>query len=152
MWIAYTEENPMIGVILEYVTNDAPSNCLPCDGTIYNRVDYPILYSRLDSAFIIDADTFETPDKVGLFSLGSETNIGEVGGEASHTLSAAEMPIHTHQISNGFGPNVALSAVLGAIEGLSPVPTAETTTSSGSGSAHNNMPPYIKVKYCIVAR
>jgi len=66
------------------------------------------------------------------------------GGESTHVLSAAEMPAHTHPIT------VALvDPVDGAADGSQrniPLNNASTTTgSTGSGSAHNNMPPYVVV-------
>lgn len=152
MWNAYLESNTMIGTVLPYATTTPPDNCLPCDGGTYNRVDYPTLYSRLDNAFIVDGDTFVTPDMDNRFPLGAESDIGQTGGAATHTLISDEMPSHYHAIQNGYGPSVALSAVMGAIEGLDAIPTAENTSSVGGGEAHNNMPPYIRLRYCIVAR
>lgn len=152
MWDSYSEGNPMLGAIIQYATTSVPANCLACDGGTYLKADYPALYSVLAPEFIIDADTFSTPTSEGLVLIGAFSNIGEIIGEAEHTLSIDEIPNHTHDISNGFGPNVALSAVLGAIEGLSPVPTGETTTAVGGGLAHNNIQPSMKARFCIVAR
>jgi len=152
MWGDYTEGNPMIGAIIQYVTTSVPANCLPCDGGTYLKSDYPALYSSLAPEFIIDADTFNTPTSEGLVLIGASANIGEVIGEDEVTLSVDQIPNHYHAISNGFGPSVALSAVLGAIEGLAPVPTAEDTTAVGGGLAHNNIQPSMKARFCIVAR
>jgi len=87
-----------------------------------------------------------------LVLIGASANIGEIIGEDEVTLSVDQIPNHYHAISNGFGPSVALSAVLGAIEGLAPVPTAEDTTAVGGGLAHNNIQPSMKARFCIVAR
>lgn len=63
MWDKYIESSPcMIGSVVLYATATAPSGTLPCDGTTYNRVDYPALYAVLASVFIIDANTFKTPN------------------------------------------------------------------------------------------
>lgn len=152
MWDSYVEGNPMLGAIIQYATTYVPANCLACDGGVYLKADYPALYSAIATEFIIDADTFHTPDCEDLVLIGASVDIGEVVGEATHTLSVDEIPNHSHDISNGFGPNVALSSVLGAIEGLSPVPTGETTTAVGTGLAHNNIQPSMKARFCIVAR
>jgi len=143
-----------IGAVTMYAgdTNVLPDNVLLCDGSIHDRVDYPSLYAVLASAYIDDADTFHTPDMVDMFPLGASSNAGSTGGEAYHTLTVDELPSHSHAISNGFGPNVALSAVLGAIEGLSPIPTGETTTAIGGGQAHNNMPPNHAIAFVIICQ
>ena len=43
---------PMLGQVVAYITASPPSNVLPCDGTVYNRVDYPELYAVLDLSLI----------------------------------------------------------------------------------------------------
>lgn len=152
MWDSYVEGNPMIGAIIQYATTSVPANCLACDGSVYLKADYPALYAVLAPEFIIDADTFSTPDCTDLVLIGAVTNIGQVIGEDEVTLSVDEIPNHAHAIQNGFGPNVALSVVLGALEGLDAVPTGETTTAVGGGLPHNNIQPSMKVRFCIVAR
>src|SRR5262249_38638425 len=92
-----------IGSVIPYFTTDPPPNTLVCDGASYNRVDFPILYALLDSAFIIDADTFFVPDMRGRAFIGVGTGsglstyaMGDTGGEESHTLTTTEMPSHSH--------------------------------------------------------
>ena len=66
---------------------------------------------------------------------------GATGGAATHTLSVAEMPAHTHST-----PIQALSG-----EGLEPGPPTSViqgtgvTGSTGGDGAHNNLQPYIVV-------
>lgn len=63
MWDKYIESRPcMIGSVILYATVTAPIGTLPCDGSTYLRVDYPELYSVLASVYIIDANTFKTPN------------------------------------------------------------------------------------------
>jgi len=52
----------LIGSIILFATGTTPDGTLPCDGSVYNRVDYPGLYAVLDTRYIIDADTFMTPN------------------------------------------------------------------------------------------
>lgn len=75
--------------------------------------------------------------------------IGETGGAKTHTLSAAEMPVHTHGPGNAYNTTlssggggtsynfVSLSSSMG---NQNLVPANE-----GGGGAHNNLQPYIVV-------
>lgn len=77
------------------------------------------------------------------FLYGSDTS-GDIGGEAMHTLTVAEMPAHTHQTRgrNGSGSSVT--------DGVGDSYLFKTTTqgaygSTGGGKEHNNIPPYYAV-------
>ncbi len=81
----------------------------------------------------------------GRFILGSSDDyeVNDVGGEATHTLTADEMPNHTHGISpvnttgaSGGEPTTVKFGRQEASEG------ELQTGSAGGGQAHNNMPPY----------
>jgi microcystin-dependent protein len=151
MWLQFTspEACPMIGTVLSYATDELPDGVLPCDGAVYNRVDYPILYDRIAAVFIIDENTFQTPNIANRFVMGGGT-VGETGGEEAHALTIAEMPSHTHSFENGYGNDVA-GGYLGAIEAMVPMPTHHDMTLTGGGEAHENRPPYIRLRYGIIA-
>lgn len=62
MFFEYIKGEPcLIGAILPYATLTPPDGTLPCDGTTFNRADYPALYAALDPVYILDPDTFITP-------------------------------------------------------------------------------------------
>ena len=81
---------------------------------------------------------------VGLNAADSDFDtVQETGGAKTHTLSTAELPSHTHTVSipsseNGGGSNAHALFPDGSSSGES-----FTTASTGSGSAHNNVQPYI---------
>lgn len=152
----------MIGVIISYATAEAPDHCLPCDGSIYDRVDYPILYAALADEFIVDADQLITPDLRSMFVLGAvdDDDIGEEGGAATHELTQDEMPSHGHYTTpHAHGIlGLAMPDLFGAIPGASMQALPSTTGLSGvtvletgGDAAHNNMPPYLTLGYAIIA-
>jgi microcystin-dependent protein len=142
----YFMGNPLIGAVNYYANAQLPPSCLPCDGSVYARIDYPDLYSVIDSAFIIDADTFRTPPMADRFILASSSNIGQTGGEASHVLTGDEMPPHSHSIPYQscfpYGDIPEVCVVGGVL--------TQQTGETGGGLAHNNMPPYIRLRAGIV--
>ena len=80
-----------------------------------------------------------------LLGAGDTYKEGNMGGEATHTLSIREMPSHTHDVynENGGGYNLTVyTAINGEKKGY---PNNIVTTSAGEGQAHNNMPPYLVV-------
>lgn len=83
----------------------------------------------------------------GRFLLGADTTYtaGSTGGEATHTLTAEEMPRHNHEVDN-----------FNASGNVTPYMTVQEqekkgyggnvqTMFAGGGNAHNNMPPYLTV-------
>jgi len=154
--LLYEVKNPMLGQIVAYATEELPAGVLLCDGSTFNRVDYPDLYNLLDSVFILDADTFIVPDltgrtivSVGMSVEGTDFVIGAAGGEELHQLITDELPAHTHTIP---ATTTTLAVEPGEVAVTTPVPiiTADTG-STGNDSPHNNMQPYFVLKYGIVA-
>lgn len=155
----YWSFSTMVGQIHAYVTSTTPDNMLPCDGSIYDRVDYPTLYSVLDSAFIIDADTFRTPDLRGRTIIGAGTgtgltarSVGATGGEETHQLTVGELAAHHHAYDPIVIADVDLED-LGLPQGNAAqlLPGTENTYDEGSNEAHNNMQPFTAIKYGVIA-
>ena len=90
----------------------------------------------------------------GKFLLGMDSSYpaGSTGGEATHKLTAAEMPTHAHYMASGnAGGNDTWKPDAGWY--LVTDVTDDTTTwwaqigmnNAGGSEAHNNMPPYLSV-------
>ena len=76
---------------------------------------------------------------------GSSYTRGATGGEATHTLTVAEMPSHRHSFGANSGPWDGVSRPLGwSLQ----TPSTHYTAYTGGGAAHNNMQPYIALLYC----
>jgi len=155
---------PLVGTVFPYVTADPPPFTLPCDGATYAASDYPQLYALLDAAFIIDPTSFFVPDLRGRVMLGvnSDHAIGESGGEETVTLTTDTMPAHSHTSPpHAHSEIIAVDTLInGGLEAPASAATAFTGTtgltsvtidSAGAGEAHNNLQPYLALKYCIGA-
>lgn len=114
---------------------------------------YPVnsIYMSLNSVnpSTLFGGTWEQIKDTFLLAAGATYKAGSTGGEATHTLTADEMPEHRHSIAypNAGGPYG--DANICYPEGSSTEKTwlAEMckTQSAGGSAAHNNMPPYLAV-------
>jgi len=144
------------GAVQAFAMTTVPSGWLACDGSTVSRTDYADLYALIGTSFGEGdgSTTFAVPSLQDKFALGLGTTyatIAATGGEATHTLTVAEMPAHTHEL------DVYMYNESGGIDNhmASGGSTKETvtfdvaTTSTGGDGAHNNLPPYIVLNYCI---
>lgn len=159
----------MVGSMVPYVTTNPPFGTIPCDGASYLRTDYPLLYSVIDNAYIIDADTFTTPVMAGqavigagLAASGTTFNVNSNGGSETHTLTVAELASHTHidtghtHVDGQAAPT--LIAIGAGVPAPSAIPSVGLTGSAnanlantGSDNPHNNMQPYLALNWAIIA-
>lgn len=123
-----------VGIIIDFAVEKDPNTAVGC-GTQWQRI--------ADGRTLIASD--------------ASRPVGWAGGEASHTLTEAEMPTHNHTIAyskdgnpypgsgNGtFAPNMALTTKLTtSADDLAYYVTA--TQTRGAGQAHNNMQPSLAV-------
>jgi hypothetical protein len=95
------------------------------------------LYRTTDTDF--RGRTLVMPDgTAGRMASGDDR--GAAGGEELHTLTLSELPAHVHT-ANG-APGGTTAAAGGAVGPFQNQQDGRSTSAIGSGSAHNNMPPY----------
>jgi len=166
LWLDYIHsEGCMIGTITAYATITPPAYCLACDGSLYDRADYPTLYDKLEAAYIVDADHFRTPDLQGQVILGASITypFASTGGAADHTMTELELVPHIHTtIPHAHSEIGAVSSLInGGLEApasaAQPFPTSTgladvTVNSAGGGQPFSTLPPYTALRYCIVAK
>ena len=152
---------PFLAEIRMVGFNFAPRGWAFCDGQILPINQNQSLYSLMGTTYGGDGrTTFGLPDLRGRIPvhLGTGFRQGQKSGEETHTLSEAEMPAHTHPMraselpGDSTNPAGTLSAQspVGDLQYASAVANKEMgETSVTGGVAHNNMPPFLAVNFCI---
>ena len=101
-----------------------------------------ILYSHADPNTMYPGTTWVRIENAFLWGVDEDGAIGLTGGSKTHTLTANEMPKHTHgSVYSGNASGTKTHAWLAS--GGSAM--AYGTVEAGGGAAHNNMPPYVQV-------
>jgi microcystin-dependent protein len=98
-------DDPYIGEIRWVAFNFAPAGWALCDGQILPISQNQALFALLGTTYGGDGQTtFALPDMRGRVPLHSgqgvglsPRTIGDHGGQETHTISLAEMPVHSHQ-------------------------------------------------------
>ncbi len=107
------------------------------------------IYMSLDSTdpSLLFGGTWERIEGRFLLAASNTYKAEETGGEATHKLTVAEMPSHSHSITNA-GGLMGWAGVknLSAPESNNGTITNQAKLSNaGNSAAHNNMPPYLSV-------
>lgn len=91
-----------------------------------------------------------------ILAAGDTYTAGNTGGEATHTLTTAELPAHSHTARIAVAAGTAGSSNYyfstsgstgSAVTDNNVWSNSIKTLDTGSGTAHNNLPPYL-VAYC----
>jgi len=159
--IIVEEDDMIIGMRFRWDTDVIPAKCLKCDGSAVSRATYPELFALWGTRFGAGdgVTTFNLPDCRGRYDMGVDGGhaINSTGGEATHVLTTAEMPAHQHNAApeghTGGDAFVQLADPPGTWQltatGGQDVVSSGATDSTGGGTAHNNLPPYL-ASHCLV--
>src|SRR5213594_5221966 len=154
--------NAFLGSITIFAGDYAPRGFAQCNGQILTIAQNTALFSLLGTTYGGNGQTtFALPDLRGRapVHVGSHTQ-GERGGEEQHTLIAAEMPTHAHDLmasSTDGDSAVAQGHVLARRRDQPYLPPpaslqamrAGTVANVGGGQAHTNLQPYLVLNFCV---
>lgn len=138
-WAALYEGEYTAETIPEYKTRGYSMEAAVCGypvGAIYMSVNS-------ESPASLFGGTWEQLKDRFLLGAGSTYSNGATGGAATHTLTVAQMPSHSHgvsyeEIGEAYNSGTRRRTLAGTNNGWA-------TSSVGRGQAHNNMPPYLVV-------
>ena len=155
-----------IGEIRMFAGNFAPRGWILCQGQLLAISSNTALFSILGTTYGGNGtSTFALPDLRSRVPVGvgqgpglSDIVLGEVAGSETITLSAGQIPAHTHtvqmpastgaQTSNR--PTGAYQASGNAYSSVADTTmAAATSASSGGNQAHSNLPPYLGMNYIL---
>ena len=162
---------PFIGQIMLCPYSFAPQNWADCMGQLLPITQYAALFSLIGTTYGGDGRTnFALPDLRGRVAVsqgrqpsGSVYLMGDTGGAEQVQLSAGQMPTHTHAAMADAGNALMTSPSGNALTkahaltqgGAFHAPPADTTllpqtvTSSGGNAPHNDMQPFLALRYII---
>jgi microcystin-dependent protein len=161
-------QEPFLGEIKLVPYNFAPRGWAFCDGQILSIAQNTALFSLIGTTYGGNGQTtFALPDLRGRVAIEvgqgpglSNYDLGQVGGEESHTLTQGEMPAHTH-VAAADASNGSADTPTGLLPARNPagIPayggTANAALSAlaiapaGGSQPHNNLQPYLGLHYII---
>lgn len=166
----------LTGTILPTVATSAPAGWLLCDGSAVSRTTYANLFGLVGTTFGAGdgSTTFNLPDLRGRSIIGVGTGSGlsarargDIGGSETQALITANLPAHQHYAFNNDSTTFGTPSINGSqtavkansvggngtydMQGSATAASVGLTSSTGSGTAHNNMQPFMALSYIIRA-
>lgn len=143
-----------IGTTVLWHMETPPTGWLICDGSGYLKAEYPKLYALFGDKYGVSTDFFGVPDLRSKVPYGADFDIelDETFGEATHTLTTAEIPAHSHRVPKQSATvNAAVNVATPAARTDNPATPHITTDETGGGGAHNNIQPSYGVYFIVYA-
>ncbi len=157
---------PYVGEIRMFAGNFAPAGWSFCDGQLMPISENDVLFALIGTTYGGDGQqTFGVPDMRGRLPLhmGGTFVIGQSGGVESVSLTANQIPVHSHALSGS--TNAASSATPSDTKLLGSGPTSTITaygsdnpttplhgssvSPAGGSQPHSNLQPYLCIGFII---
>lgn len=158
---------PYVGEIRLFAGNFAPNGWAFCDGQILSIAENEVLFNLIGTLYGGDGQsTFALPDMRGRVPMHQGSNgqsnylAGQNGGVENVTLTAAQMPAHTHGLrastqaakaaddsTNAFGSSTSANYYGAGTPTLTM--DAGMLSNIGGGLVHNNMGPFTALNFII---
>ncbi|RMG86774.1 MAG: phage tail protein [Chloroflexi bacterium] len=154
---------PFVGEIRMFAGNFAPRGWAFCDGQLLPISQYDALFSLLGTAYGGDGrTTFGLPDMRGRIPVhaGHGHRLGQRAGVESVTLTANQIPTHTHVMRGSTSGLLGIEpagSFLGSTSGdlytADETPDTnmanESISAVGGSQSHSNMMPYLCIHFII---
>lgn len=151
------------GTIIQSAAIAVPDGWLDCNGQKLDIVVYSGLFDAISYAYGRDDDDFMVPDMRGRVGVGagegfdlSVRSLSEMGGAERHALTVEEMPTHSHTLTRRSNPDAGAYDISDAHQDESSAATTDrgdlgpfNTGDAGGGNTHNNMQPFLVIRYLI---
>jgi len=165
---AFVQAAGLVGEIKMWGTASAPTGYLLCDGSSVSTTTYAALFAVIGYTFGGSGASFTLPDYRGRMPIGVSGSyaLASTGGAATTTLITANLPSHTHPITDpGHTHGLTNLATYTDIVSGGPIPiqtrtnnpntTNSATTgitatdATGSGTAATTISPYLAINFII---
>jgi microcystin-dependent protein len=160
--------SPFIGEIRLFGFDFAPTGWAMCNGQLLPISQNDALFSLLGTFYGGDGvSTFGLPNlqsrvpiHMGQGSGLSLYDLGQLGGVETVTLTAAQMPLHSHSLNadvteansdapGGHALAESKTHVYGTRSSLGAALNAKSIGDTGDGQPHTNIQPYLTLNFCI---
>src|SRR5262245_30101764 len=156
---------PYVGEIRMFAGNFAPAGWMFCEGQLLPIAEYETLFNLIGTTYGGDGQsTFALPDLRGRLPIhqGAGFTLAENGGVEQLTLTASQIPAHTHAFqasanqASGTTPANQVPAITQAST-ITPYgtdnPLVQLSPNSvgpvGGSQPHNNFQPYLCIDFII---
>jgi microcystin-dependent protein len=160
--------SPFLGEIRLFGFDFAPTGWAMCNGQLLLISQNDALFSLLGTFYGGDGvSTFGLPNlqsrvpvHLGQGSGLSPYTLGQAGGVETVTLTAAQMPLHSHSLNadateansdapGGHALAKSKTHVYGTRSSLGAALTAKSIGDTGNSQPHANIQPYLTLNFCI---
>lgn len=155
---------PYVGELRMFAGNFAPAGWMFCEGQLLPISENETLFQLIGTTYGGDGQsTFALPDLRGRIPIhqGNGFILAETGGAETITLTATQIPAHSHPLlastnnastanaqGNVLARTPSYTALIAGFPANSPL-AASSVGSTGGSQPHNNFQPYLCVNFII---